>query len=67
MLAEKYEDLIHVTNETLLDRVDLKRKLLPMMKKLKYFGHILRHTSLEKDIMLVTMPQSRKWVTQSDP
>jgi len=47
----------HVTNETVLDRVDQKRKLLPMVKsrKLKYFGHISRHTSLEKDIMLDTM------------
>ena len=38
------------------------RKLLPMVKsrKLKYFGHISRHTSLEKDIMLDTMPGLRR-------
>ena len=51
----------HVTNETLLDRVDQKRKLLPMVKsrKLKDFGHISCHTSLEKD-MLRTMPGLRR-------
>jgi len=43
----------HVTNETVL---------LPMVKsrKLQCFGHISRHTSLEKDIMLGTMPGLRK-------
>ena len=47
----------HVVNETVLDRVDQKRQLLSMVKrrKLKYFCHISRHTSLEKDIMLGTM------------
>ena len=32
----------HVTNETVLDKVNQKRKLLPMVKsrKLKYFGQI---------------------------
>ena len=59
MLPEKHED---VTNETMLDRVDEKRKLLPMLKsrKLKYFGHISRHTSLEKGIMFGTMPGLRR-------
>jgi len=52
----------HVTNETVLDKVDQKRKLLPMVKsdKLKYFGHISRHTSLEKDTTLGTMPGLRR-------
>ena len=52
----------HVPNETVLEKVDQNRKLLPMLKsrKLKYFGHISRHTSLEKDIMLGTMPGLRR-------
>ena len=52
----------HVTNETVLERVDENRKLLPMVKgrKLKYFVHISRHTSLEKDIMLDTTPGLRR-------
>jgi len=40
----------HVTNETVLDRVDQKRKLLPMVKsrKLKYFGpHFTPHLTRE--------------------
>ena len=67
---EKYEDLIHgtcydtehVTNETVLERVDQNRKLLAMVKtrKLKYFDHISLHASLEKDIMLRTMPGVRR-------
>jgi len=62
----------HVTNETVLDKVNQKRKLLPMVKsrKLKYFGHISRHTSLEKDIMLGSMPglrrQGDQWKEWSD-
>ena len=32
-------------------------------QKLKYFGHVTRHSSLEKDIMLGTMPGKRR---QSD-
>ena len=52
----------HVMNNTVLYRVDQKMKLLPMVKsrKLKYFGHISCHTSLEKDIMLSTMPGLRR-------
>jgi len=65
MLKKDYGDLIQgkcVTNETVLERVDQNRKLLAMVKtrKLKYFGHISRHTSLEKDIMLGTMPGLRR-------
>jgi len=61
----------HVTNETVLERVDQNRKLLAVVKtrKLKYFGHISRHASLESDIMLRTMPglrrqggQSKQWI-----
>jgi len=52
----------HVTKETVLERVDQERKLLPVVKsrKLKYFGHILYHTSLQKGIMLDTMPGLRR-------
>ena len=59
-----YKD--HVTNETVLERVDQKRKLLPIVKshKLKYLGHISRHTSLEKDIMLGIMPGLRRQAGQ---
>ena len=69
-LKISYRD--HVTNEMMLDRVDQKRKLLPMVKnrKLKYLGHISRHLSLEKDIMLGTMPglrrQEGQWKEWSD-
>ena len=64
MLPEKHEDLLqrscHKRNGT--GKVDQNRKLLPKVKsrKLKYFGHISRHTSLEKDIMLGTMPGLRR-------
>ena len=52
----------HVRNEEVLERVDHNRKLLAMVKtrKLKYFGHISRHASLENDIMLETMPGLRR-------
>jgi len=42
----------NVTNEEVLERVDQTRKLLAMVttRKLKYFGHISRHASLENDI-----------------
>jgi len=41
---------IHQMNESGQERVDQKRKLLAMVKsrKLKYFGHISRHTSLTR-------------------
>ena len=51
--------------------MDQNRKLLAVVKtrKLKYFGHISRHASLESDIMLRTMPglrrqggQSKQWI-----
>jgi len=45
----------HVTNETVLERVDQNRKLVKTCK-LKYFSHVSCHTSLEKDIMLRTTP-----------
>jgi len=38
------------------------RKLLGQVKsrKLKYFGHVMRHNSLEKDIMVGTLPGKRR-------
>jgi len=54
-----------------LERVDQNRKLLAVVKthKLKYFGHVSRHASLENEIMLGTMPglrrqggQRKQWV-----
>jgi len=52
----------HDTNEVVLERADQNRKLLAMVKtrKLKYFGHISRHSSIENDIMLGTMPGLRR-------
>jgi len=61
----------HVTNEVVLEQADQNRKLLAMVKtrKLKYFGHISRHASLENDIMLGTMlglrrqgGQRKQWI-----
>jgi hypothetical protein len=41
----------HVTNDTVLSRVGKEHKLLSQVKlrKLRYFGHIVRHPGLEKD------------------
>jgi len=45
-----------------LERVDQDRNLLAMVKtcKLKYFSYVSRHSSLEHDIMLGTMPGLRR-------
>ena len=52
----------HVTNETILTRVQRERGLLASVKshKLKHFGHTSRHNSLTKDIMLGPMPGKRR-------
>ena len=52
----------HVTNEEVLRRVSQRRRLLGQVKsrKLKYFGHVTRHNTLEKDILLGTMPGKRR-------
>ena len=52
----------HVTNDEVLRRVGQDRKLMGQVKshKLKYFGHTTRHSSLEKDIMIGTMPGKRR-------
>ena len=53
------------------DRMGQQRKLLGRIRerKLKYFGHVTRHNSLEKDVMLGPMPglrrqggQRRQWL-----
>jgi len=52
----------HVTNDEVLRKVGQDRKLMGQVKsrKLKYFGHTSRHSSLEKDIMFGTMPGKRR-------
>ena len=61
----------HVSNAEVLDRIGQQRKLRGKIKerKLKYFGHVTRHNSLEKDVMLRSMPglrrqggQRRQWL-----
>jgi len=61
----------HVTNDEVLQRVGQGRVLMGQVKsrKLEYFGHVSRHNSLEKDIMLRFMPgtkrqggQKRQWI-----
>ena len=61
----------HVSNAEVLDRMGQQRKLLGRIKerKLKYFGHVTLHNSLEKDVMLGPMPglrrqsgQRRQWL-----
>lgn len=44
----------HVSNDEVLSRMSQSRKLLNRVKsrKLKYFGHVVRHPSMEKDIMI---------------
>ena len=51
----------HVSNDEVLSRMNQSRKLLNRVKsrKLKYFGHVVRHPSMEKDIMLGPMPGTR--------
>jgi len=52
----------HVSNEEVLRRMNQSRQLLGRVKKRKlaYFGHVTRHPSLEKDIMLGMMPGTRR-------
>jgi len=52
----------HVSNDEVLSRMNQSRKLLNRVKsrKLKYFGHVVRHPSMEKDIMLGPMPGTRR-------
>jgi len=61
----------HVANDEVLQRVGQDRALMGQVKsrKLKYFGHVSRHNSLEKDLMLGIMPgtkrrggQKRQWI-----
>jgi len=52
----------HVSYDEVLPRMSQSRKLLSRFKsrKLKYFGHVARHPSVEKDIMLGPMPGTRR-------
>jgi len=61
----------HITNEKVLARVGQERGLLgqAIKRKFRYFGHVIRHNCLEKDIMLGTVPgikrqggQRRQWL-----
>ena len=61
----------HVTNNEVLQRVAQGRALMGQVKsrKLEYFGHVSKHNSLEKDIMLGFIPgtkrqggQKRQWI-----
>ena len=42
-----------ITNEEVLDRINVETRLLAKIqsKKLKYFGHIIRHDSLQRTIL----------------
>ena len=52
----------HVSNDEVLARMSQRHKLLSRVKsrKLKYFGHVARHPSMDKDIMLGPMPGTRR-------
>ena len=52
----------HLPNAEVLDCMRQRRKLLGRIKecKMKYFGHVTRHNSLEKDVMIGPMPGLRK-------
>jgi len=55
--AKRISYVEHVMNEEVLRRVGLLRQV--KSGKLKYFGHTMRHGSLEKVIMLGIMPRKR--------
>ena len=52
----------HVSNDEVLSRMSQSRKLLSRVKsrKLKYFSHVARHPSIDKDIMLGPVPGTRR-------
>ena len=52
----------HVMNDEVLPRVGQDRALMGQAKswKLRYFGHVSRHNSLEKDLMLGFMLGTRR-------
>jgi len=60
--ALKISYIDHVSNDKVLERVGQSRQLLGriMSRKMRYFGHISRHPSLEKDIMLGFPPGTRR-------
>ena len=49
-----YRRALRTSNDEVLSRMSQSRKLLSRVKsrKLKYFGHVARHPSMDKDIML---------------
>lgn len=50
------------TNNYVLEKSGQKREIYPQIaaRKLRYFGHTIRHNSLEKDTMLGMVPNQRK-------
>jgi len=52
----------HVSNDEVLSRMSQSRKLLSRVKsrKLKYFGHIARHPSMDEGVVLGPMPGTRR-------
>ena len=61
----------NLSNVEVLDRIGHERQLLNRIKlrKLRYFGHIARHPSIESDLTLEMMPgtgrlggQRRQWL-----
>ena len=51
----------HMSSVEMLDRVGQERQLQNRitLHRLRYFGHIARHPSLEKEVMLGMMPAIR--------
>jgi len=52
----------HVSNEEVLRRTGESKKLMSRIKlrKLKHFGHVARHPSLQADILFGKMPGTRR-------
>jgi len=52
----------HVSNEEILRRTGESKKLMSRIKlrKLKHFGHVARHPSLQADILFRKMPGTRR-------
>ena len=64
VLPKEYENIVHWTcheqRGSGTGRPEQEIAAMVKTRKLKYFGHISRHASLEKDIMLGMMPGLRR-------
>jgi len=59
--GQRRQWLDNITQWTEMGHVDIGRSFDgSVTRKLKYFGYVTRHDSLEKDIMLGTMPGTRR-------